>query len=327
MLVYQYGHHVAENMARVFNKPGPITIRRNAIKCPSDEILCQQLLRDDSITAKSCESFTTSLSPHGCIKLVVNDSWSPGKKSIWSLDSWKNGLFEVQDAGSQLIARATEAVGGDVVVDYCAGNGGKTFALASHIYGIEQEREVSAGTSMDDRETRIIAHDIVEDRLRQLRGSFDRTGLGTDQSSFTSHKVNVLTTLDSEISLEREMADVVLVDAPCSSTGVLRRRPSQRFKLKRDEIINKFPTLQGTLLKDGSELVKVGGSLVYATCSICRHENEDVVRGFECSFGFDDKWKRWNFNGKDDDINGHCLQILPTLNGTDGFFIARWKRI
>ena len=257
----------------------------------------------------------------------MNDSWSPGKKSIWSLDSWKNGLFEVQDAGSQLIARATEAVGGDVVVDYCAGNGGKTFAIASHIYGIEQERELSACASTNDRETLIIAHDIVEDRLRQLRGSLDRTGLGTDQSSFTSHKVNVLTTLDSEILLETEMADVVLVDAPCSSTGVLRRRPSQRFKLKRDEIINKFPPLQGTLLKDGSELVKVGGSLVYATCSICHHENEDVVREFERSFGFEDKWERWNFNGKDDVLDGHCLQILPSLNGTDGFFIARWKRI
>jgi hypothetical protein len=71
------------------------------------------------------------------------------------------------------------------------------------------------------------------------------------------------------------MADVVLVDAPCSSTGVLRRRPSQRFKLKRDEIINKFPTLHGTLLKNGSELVKVGGSLVYL---FTQHALFDVTR-------------------------------------------------
>merc|ERR1711935_1288590 len=108
-------------MATIFNEPGPITVRRNAIKCPSDEILCQRLLRDDSITAQSCDP-TTSLSPNGSIRFVVNDVWSPAKKSIWSLDSWKDGWFEVQDAGSQLIARATEAAGGDaIVVDYCAG--------------------------------------------------------------------------------------------------------------------------------------------------------------------------------------------------------------
>jgi 16S rRNA C967 or C1407 C5-methylase (RsmB/RsmF family) len=344
MLVEQYGPKVAEEIACVFNEPGPITIRRNGIKCPSDKILCERLLRDHSITAiplsdnddQSSDGGNGSNSTHsaihlpsnGGIRLVVNKHWSPAKKSIWSLDSWKDGWFEVQDAGSQLIAKATEAAGGDIVVDYCAGNGGKTFALASQMYE-KAEEEQQDGTMKHrdyDRKGLVVAHDIVEDRLRQLQGSFDRTGLSPDELNLSNPKVVVTTTLDPKSSLKKEMADLVLVDAPCSSTGVLRRRPSQRFKLKKDEIVSKFPPLQKCILKEGSELVKVGGRLVYATCSLSRHENEGVVEAFESCTDFDSKWEHWIFDGKDQSDNGHCFHILPNLNGTDGFFIARWKR-
>lgn len=127
------------------------------------------------------------------------------------------------------------------------------------------------------------------------------------------------------------MADVVLVDAPCSSTGVLRRRPSQRYLLQHEEIIHHFPTLQVSILKEAASLVKVGGRLVYATCSICRNENENVVELFENSLHFETQWTRWSFdewkeNDKSDTLD-HCLNILPNKDGSDGFFIARWKRI
>lgn len=127
------------------------------------------------------------------------------------------------------------------------------------------------------------------------------------------------------------MADVVLVDAPCSSTGVLRRRPSQRYLLQHEEIIHHFPTLQVSILKEAASLVKVGGRLVYATCSICRNENENVVELFENSLHFETQWTRWSFdewkeNDKSDTFD-HCLNILPNKDGSDGFFIARWKRI
>ncbi len=337
MMIEQYGEKIAEEMAMVFNEPGPITIRRNGFKCPSDDILCKRLLNDDSITAKpvyvselgQSKDSISSLSSGGCIRLVVNDSWSPSKTSIWSLKAWKDGWFEVQDAGSQFIVKATEAAGGDCVVDYCAGNGGKTFALASQMYC---EQELEKGGTIEDIKGLIVAHDIVEERLRQLRGSFDRIGLGSDDSSPASSNVVVTTTLDPEISLEKEMADVVLVDAPCSSTGVLRRRPSQRFKLDKDEIFNEFPPLQTSILKEGAELVKVGGRLVYATCSISHLENEDVVKAFESCDDFITKWERWHFD--DGEVKaaavgelGHCRALLPNVNGSDGFFIARWKRI
>ncbi len=324
LLIEQYGEEITEQMAIVFNEPGPITIRQNRIKSPSVELLCKRLLKEHSITAIPGnipglligEKQVSSISPKGCIRLLVDDSWSPSKTSIWSLHAWKDGWFEVQDAGSQVIVEATEATSGDTVVDFCAGNGGKTFALASQMY----DKKVGS---------KIVAHDIVEERLRQLKGSFGRIGLASSSDSVSAlSNVTVATTSDAGISLKERMADVVLVDAPCSSTGVLRRRPSQRFKLDKNEIVNEFPSLQLSILKKGAKLVKNGGRLLYATCSITHYENEDVVKAFESSDEFAHDWERWNFDDESETSCElrHCRALLPTMDGSDGFFMARWRR-
>ena len=344
MLVEQYGASKTENMAAIFNQPGPITIRRNSIKCPSDNLLCERLRKEDEITTVplSTESLlihhnviqdaVTALFPTGCIKLVVNHQWSPSKKSIWSLDSWKDGWFEVQDTGSQLIVEAAEVSSGDIVIDFCAGNGGKTFALVSQMYQEAGEGKGKGGY--------IIAHDIAGERLRQLRGSFDRIGLNSENlkgshPSSSSPGIHVKTTLDEGIELHSEMADVVLVDAPCSSTGVLRRRPSQRFQLQEEEVVSKFPALQAEILTEASNLVNANGKgrLVYATCSICKHENEEVVKKFESQADFFTHWKRWDFQDYDgisstagDASSRHCRTLLPNQD-SDGFFMARWIRL
>ena len=328
MLIDQYGLEKTENMAHVFNQSGPITIRRNEIKCASDNELCESLMETHSATAVPLKGLPTNnersiFLPHGCLRLVIDDSWSPSTTSIWSMQAWKDGWFEVQDAGSQIIVKATEANHDDVVIDYCAGNGGKTFALASQMYGSGRGKESNFGGS-------IISHDIVEDRLRQLKGSFERTGISVEGT------ISVKTTIDHGIHLERGVADIVLVDAPCSSTGVLRRRPSHRFKLKEDDIIHNFPEIQLTVLKEASDLVKPGGKLIYATCSISKFENEVVVERFESQPGFSSTWEPWAFDTLEEDgildnaslhEQGHCRQMLPAKNGTDGFFLARWKRL
>jgi len=326
MMIDQYGSEKAETMAKAFNKSGPIAIRRNEIKCTSDEELCEKLMRENSATAvpfwseRPSNGINISL-PEGCLELITNNAWSPSSTSIWSMEAWKDGWFEVQDAGSQLIVKATEASYDDVVIDYCAGNGGKTFALAS------QMRRAGRNKASDIGGT-IISHDIVEERLRQLKGSFSRTGVSAELP------ITVKTTIDSDVHLEKAMADVVLVDAPCSSTGVLRRRPSQRFKLKEDDITHTFPSLQLNVLNEASDLVKPGGRLIYATCSISKFENEHVVEIFENQPGFSSMWKPWVFDTTDDatidetslNLQSHCQQLLPTKDGTDGFFIARWRR-
>lgn len=348
MLVEQHGASKTEKLAAVFNQPGPITIRRNFIKCPSDKVLCERLWNEDGVTAiplskqplsdadSSNLPLRSLIFPSGCIRLVVGgeDSWSPSKKSIWSMQAWKDGWFEVQDAGSQWIVEAAEVHGGDVVVDYCAGNGGKTFALASQMH-----QEMNRGSSPSPRGY-VIAHDIVEERLRQLQGSFERIGLVSSKDCCDSGETPavVKTTLDSGVRLNKGMADVVLVDAPCSSTGVLRRRPSQRFKLKEEELKHSFPSLQLSILNEASELVKPNdnGRLIYATCSICEQENENVVNMFESQDSFTEKWERWDFAenaellvepSSNDNSMRHCRTLLPNANDCDGFFMARWRRL
>lgn len=331
LLMEQYGAEKTESMARVFNKPGPITIRRNGIKCPTDQILSDRLFHEDSVFSLSLLSVQTGtdstvLAPNGCLMLVADDAWSPYKKSIWSLQTWKDGWFEVQDAGSQLIAEATEAKPGDFVIDYCAGNGGKTFSIASRMH-------MSSGSGLDDMNKGcIIAHDVDDNRLRQLKGSLERIGITSNET------VAIYTTIDPGVELKDRSADVVLVDVPCSSTGVLRRRPSQRFQLREIEITKSFPSLQFQILNQASELVKVGGSLIYATCSILRYENEDVMMKFESQKGFDSFWEPWSFSTSEKSCmnqpeistsksHSHCRTFIPAHNGTDGFFIARWKRL
>jgi 16S rRNA (cytosine967-C5)-methyltransferase len=226
-----------------------------------------------------------------------------------------------------------------VVVDYCAGNGGKTLAMASHI--MQHQNVKDAEESCDTGSTvtaTIIAHDIVFDRLKQLEGSLSRIGLQQAGSTVQILTTTNLTACANGQGYPESFADVVLVDAPCSSTGVLRRRPSQRFQLNEDEIRNQFPKLQLSILQEASKLVKVGGILVYATCSICACENEQVVASFEDSSsnnGYDMFWESLPFESNQDkeeqpsvkDLR-RCCNLLPTrTDSSDGFFVARLIRL
>jgi len=348
LLIDQYGLDLTEQMANTFNAPGPITIRRNVIRCRSDAELQSILLSNHGIRfapivpAKWNHRNGTDALNTAYLQLVPDESWSPSKSSIWSLSSWKEGYFEVQDAGSQFIVQSIEPTfdnGKFVAVDYCAGNGGKSLALASHIkqhQKVKNDENCGIGGSAT-----IIAHDIVSDRLKQLEGSLSRTGLQEADSAVQILTTTNLTDFANGQGYPESFADVVLVDAPCSSTGVLRRRPSQRFQLNEDEIRNRFPELQLSILQEASKLVKVGGTLVYATCSICTSENEQVVASFEESSssnnGDDKLWRPLRFGTKQGqeeheqpsvkDIRHYCNLLPIRTDSSDGFFVARWTRI
>jgi len=322
LLVDQYGAQDAEALCRLANKPGPIMLRRNAIRCESNEMLMQRLWEEDEIKSFVPDAFTMP-TPSGCIRLDFDGGSSASErpsKSLWSLKAWREGWFEVMDAGSQLIVKSINIQHTDIiVVDYCAGNGGKTLALASAMWEVRQGAEENLQTGI------IVAHDIVASRLKQIQGSLDRAGLsgGKENDGDMLHNdIPAIQTTSNATSICEGMADAVLVDAPCSSLGVLRRRPGHRWVLAEDMITRDLPSLQLDILTRASLLVRPGGRLVYATCSISRFENEDVVEMFESEGCFGKEWQPWNF----EDIGTNYRSILPHRDESDGFFIARWKR-
>jgi 16S rRNA C967 or C1407 C5-methylase (RsmB/RsmF family) len=216
----------------------------------------------------------------------------------------------------------------------------------------------------------IVAHDVVEERLRQIEGSMMRAGFvinanGNDgmkggHRSYISQKrhgdynctieISTSTDLTVEYSSPTLRFDAVLVDAPCSSTGVLRRRPSQRWDLTEAQMYDALPKLQLEILEKAASFVgTAGGRLVYSTCSILREENEGVAKMFESSDIYrEGGFERWDFvpvvtsdghsyaenDTMNDDGGGaffkegcsNAINLLPSKSGSDGFFIARWKR-
>ena len=334
LLVDQYGEHEAELLCRLANKPGPITLRRNFIICDSDEALTRRLWEEDGIksfvprpstgTGTDGDESAMTPMPSGCIRLDFDGGSSASErptKSLWSLQAWKDGWFEVQDVGSQIIVESVDIQQSDnKVVDFCAGNGGKTLALASKMWEMRQK------CGKNSQDGTIIAHDIVESRLKQIQGSLARAGLNgweNNDMGMVQNHIPTIQATSNATSIGEGVADAVLVDAPCSSLGVLRRRPGHRWALKENMITQDLPSIQFDILTKASRLVKPGGKLVYATCSISRFENEGVVEMFESLDGFSNEWRPWVFEG----MGANYRSILPHRDDSDGFFIARWRRM
>ena len=214
---------------------------------------------------------------------------------------WRSGLVEVQDEGSQLLALACEARPGMTVVDLCAGAGGKTVALAAE---------------MDDC-GRILASDVDRGRLSRLPPRMERAGISIAETRLLNPGAEAAALEDA-----RGQADLVLVDAPCSGTGTWRRNPETRWRLDSQRLA-RLVNLQSHLLDIASELVKPGGHLVYAVCSLLREEGRGQAEAFA--------ERRSALVSEPVPIPGgrrsgpgHLL--TPGHDGTDGFFVARWKR-
>jgi len=372
LLIKQYTYKQVEQICIQMNNPGPITLRRNAIQFSgSDEDLCQYLLDEYGINARVCRQphedyqnnklLITANSygnryivgsssnhgyikpPKGALKLLPQQSNNEttaveqrrNQKSIWSMQAYKNGYFEVQDMGSQIIVQSLELSGGGSVLDYCSGNGGKTFAAASALMN----------DNRNPQHSKIVAHDVVEERLRQIKGSMTRVGFQkVDKKSnelifFASNGENKCTIqlrTSSNLEASFNSFDAVLVDAPCSSSGVLRRRPSQRWELTEKEVCKVLPSLQLEIILKAASFVSDGGRLVYSTCSLLREENESIVKQFEQS---SEGFEPWDFDiSNSNDLDGEESDEVPNLNmqhtitllpsdESDGFFIARWKRV
>lgn len=207
------------------------------------------------------------------------------RANVFQTEAFKNGFFEVQDASSQLVAEFLNVKPGMRVVDTCAGAGGKTLHLAS----------------LMENKGQIIALDIYANKLQELKRRAKRDGAhNIEPRHIDSTKV---------IKKLYDKADRVLIDAPCSGLGVLRRNPDAKWKLEA-EFLDKIKLTQQEILQQYSRMVKSGGQLVYATCSVLPSENQDQVKTFLAS----DLGKDFKFI--------EDKKILAHESGFDGFYMA-----
>ncbi|HEY0629418.1 MAG TPA: RsmB/NOP family class I SAM-dependent RNA methyltransferase, partial [Sphingomicrobium sp.] len=246
----------------------------------------------DQLIGEFENAVPTALSPWG-LRL-------PPDSKVDDHPAYQAGLIEVQDEGSQLIALACAPTDGMRLLDLCAGAGGKSLALAAAAPRAE-----------------IIASDTNRARLTQLPPRADRAGAGNIAIRLLDGGRESAQLADLE-----GQCDVVLVDAPCSGSGTWRRNPEGRWRLT-PERLDKLVKLQARLLDIAVPLVKPGGALVYATCSIIRAEGADQARNF---LGRHSSWIGQDvaFDGGRDDGPGRLL--TPAHDATDGFFVARFVR-
>lgn len=216
--------------------------------------------------------------------------------AVEASEQWRGGMVEVQDAGSQMIVEACGASAGMTVVDLCAGGGGKTLALASAMRG----------------QGRLVAADTGKRRLSQLPDRAIRAGATVELQLLDGGKES------ENLAPLRRQADVVVVDAPCSGTGTLRRNPEARWRLQPARL-DKLVQLQRHVLDLAVPLVRPGGALVYAVCSLIAREGAGQVDAF---LARNPDWAPVPAfeNGR---TAGQGRVLSPGHDGTDGFFVAR----
>ncbi len=272
------------------NSTAPVDLRVNLLRGSRDQ--AQAALQAEGHTV-----VPTPLSPAG----LRAQAWLP----LANTQAFKDGLVEVQDESSQMLALAVNARPGERVADLCAGGGGKTLALAA----------------MMENSGEIIAADVSPSRLRRMTPRLRRAGVTIAHPT----TVDIGALADAVDPLDR-----VLIDAPCSGSGAWRRHPEARWHLTPEQLAD-FVATQASLLRDGARMVRPGGWLVYATCSLLPAENEDQAEAFLTEH------RHFRHVPADQYLSGDQLalaglsadgdlRLTPARNGTDGVFAAVFER-
>lgn len=270
--VKELGEAIWTEEIKALNLKADVILRVNTLNTNKFEL--QKLLEQEEIETVFLPEYDSAL------KLVE-------RKNVFLTEAFQNGLFEVQDASSQLVADFLQVEPGMRVIDTCAGAGGKTLHIATLMKNKGQ----------------IIALDLYDSKLNQLKKRARRNGIfNIETRVIDSNKV---------IKKLKETADRVLIDAPCSGLGVLRRNPDAKWKLQ-PAFIENIKKTQAEILDQYATMVKKGGKLVYATCSILPSENQNQVQKF--------------LNNQKDFSFVKETIVLPSKSGYDGFYMALLER-
>ena len=266
----ELGEEVWTKEIAALNVQASAILRTNTLKVSKADL--QKKLKEEDIDAAFIPNHPDAL------RLIE-------RANVFKTEAFKNGYFEVQDASSQLVAAFLDVQPGMKIVDTCAGAGGKTLHLSA----------------LTKNKGQVIAMDIYESKLRKLKVRAKRND---------AHNID-LRVIDSTKPIKKlhGKADRVLIDAPCSGLGVLRRNPDSKWKLQ-PEFLENIKKTQQEILQQYSKMVKPGGKLVYATCSVLPSENEEQVNKFLTSE-----------SGKDF-IFAKDKKVLAHISGFDGFYMA-----
>lgn len=273
-----------EDLLRALNVPADTVLRVNLLRAAREDV--QQRLRGEGI-----ETVPAKLSPAGLVSVKrFNRNASA---------AFREGLFEVQDEGSQLVSLLASPQPGTTVIDACAGTGGKTLHLAELMHDTGE----------------IVAFDIDDRRLDELKKRADRAGY---------RSIRIVRQKEFLPENYFGKAQLVLVDAPCSGVGTIRRNPGLKWSVS-ESLVEHYAELQMEILHRNAGFVAPGGRLVYATCSVLRRENEDIIERFLSGHA--------NFEpvsppqlpaalASEHATNSRYVHLLPHRHGTDGFFLT-----
>lgn len=277
---------------QALNAEAPLDLRVNTLKATREA--AQARLRDEGFDAQILENIPTAL------RLEK-------RQPIFASATFRDGWCEVQDAGSQYVAALADARPGQKVIDFCAGAGGKTLAIAA---------------SMNNK-GRVLALDVSTSRLEQIHKRLRRAGVHNVQARVIEHE------RDAWLKRHLASADRVVVDAPCSGSGTWRRNPDLKWRLREAEM-QEILALQQRILTSAARLVAPGGRLVYITCSLLKCENEQQLAHFLAGndhfrvVSLPEIWDK-----KDPprcERQGPYIRLTPHQDGTDGFFAAVLER-
>jgi 16S rRNA (cytosine967-C5)-methyltransferase len=288
----QYGNDERVALAEDLLKPASFDLRVNTLKAKRDDVL-KRLQKEGFSDARA-----TSLADTG-IRLQQLEL---GRVDISRHELFEDGTIEVQDEGSQLLAKLVGAKRGEFVIDFCAGAGGKTLALAA----------MMASTG------RLYAFDNNERRLDNLHPRLARSGASNVQTQRIEDES------DKKLDKFFGKADRVLVDAPCSGLGTLKRNPDLKWR-QSPASVKELMQIQKNILSAAAKLVKSGGRLIYATCSLLAEENEKIAEEFLAANA---EWKVIPVSLRSDEPNSEkpFAQLLPHRDGCDGFFAAVFEK-
>lgn len=279
------GAAATEQLCQINNQTPPLIARTNTLKTTRDMLM--EILAAEGVTCQP-----SNWTPEG----IVFQEFP----SLSSLSSLKQGQFQVQDESSMLVAHVLAPLPGETIIDACAAPGGKS----THIAALMKNKG------------KVIATDIHEHKLALIEDNASRLGIHIIEA-----KQLDATNLHSYFP---DQADRVLVDAPCSGLGVIRRKPDSRWR-KNEEQLSQLPELQYRILESAAKCVKPNGVLVYSTCTTEPEENQNIIEKFlhnNPAFSLQETGQFLPIKRQ-----GSLIQLWPHLDGTDGFFIARLIRM